>query len=126
MEIDVVGYNPHSNHLVHYEPSLDAYTWDVREKRFQSKFEKGRQFIIGELFSWLPPDLDMEQIAICPTHPKGRDFVGGGRLISVDEFLAEVREAVRKSGPLRSNAISENFPLLRTLQLAFCGYSRPM
>jgi hypothetical protein len=72
MELDVVGYNPHNSHLVHYEPSLDAYPWDKREKRFKSKFENGRKYILTELFNWLPSDTSIEQIAICPNRSKDR------------------------------------------------------
>jgi hypothetical protein len=25
MELDLIGFNPKTNHIVHYEPSLDAY-----------------------------------------------------------------------------------------------------
>lgn len=123
MELDVVGYNPHTEHLVHYEPSIDGRAWATREDRFALKFNQGREHILPELFSWLPQETPIEQIAICVTHPKNRDTVGGGRLQSLDEFVAEVRSAVIKSGAANQNAISETYPLLRTLQLTHCGYN---
>lgn len=124
MELDVVGYNPHTNHLVHYEPSIDGYSWATREERFSLKFAQARKHILSELFSWLPKDTPIEQIAICVTHPQDRNNVGGGRLQSLDEFVAEVRSAVIKSGTANQNAISETYPLLRTLQLTHCGYNK--
>jgi len=35
MEVDIVGYNPKSGSLVHYEPSIDALTWEKREARYK-------------------------------------------------------------------------------------------
>ena len=124
MELDVVGYNPHTNHLVHYEPSIDGHSWIERERRFNLKFERGRKHILEDVFSWLPSDLPIEQIAVCVTHPKGRTTLGGGKLQSLDEFIAEVRHKVIAMGSANQNAITETYPLLRTLQLTHCGYNR--
>jgi hypothetical protein len=40
--------------------------------------------------------------------------------------MAQVRAKVIECGPARRNAISENYPILRTLQLLLCGYNRPI
>lgn len=61
-----------------------------------------------------------------PNHPKGRDAIAGGKIISVDEFMAEVKSQVTKSGPMVRNAISEQYPLLRTIQMAQIGYMRAL
>lgn len=34
MELDIVGYHPKTQKLVHYEPSIDALSWDKREARY--------------------------------------------------------------------------------------------
>jgi hypothetical protein len=124
MEIDVIGYNPHTNDLVHYEPSIDAHAWDTREARYAKKFEVAKKFIFTEVFSWLKPETPLRQIAIFPSHPKDRDIIAGGQIISIDEFIAEVRLKVIKCGTANRNAISENYPLLRVIQLSHCGYNR--
>ena len=124
MELDVIGYNPHTSDLVHYEPSVDAHTWDTREARYAKKFEAARKLIFGEVFSWLPPETPLRQIAVFPSHPKGRDTIAGGEIISIDEFVAEVRSKVIACGIACRSAISENYPLLRVLQLSHCGYNR--
>jgi len=124
MELDVVGYNPHTNHLIHYEPSTDAHSWEKRETRFKTKFDLGRKYIFSELFTWLPDDLEVDQIAICPSRAAGRKTLGGGTLIAIDEFVAQIRDKIVECGPARRNAISETYPLLRTLQLTHCGYSK--
>ncbi len=124
MELDVIGYNPHTNHLVHYEPSIDGRSWEDREKRFRAKFENAKKYILPEVFSWLPNELDIEQIAICVTHPKDRSTIGGGKLISLDEFVKEVVDKICLEGAANSKAISEIYPLLRTIQLTHCGYNK--
>ena len=42
-ELDVVAFHPTKRHLVHIEPSMDAHSWDQREKRFTAKFAAGRK-----------------------------------------------------------------------------------
>ena len=42
MELDVVGFHPQLGTLVHYEPSLDAFSWEKRETRYRKKFEAGK------------------------------------------------------------------------------------
>jgi hypothetical protein len=42
-ELDIVAFHPVTKHLVHLEPSLDADSWAVRERRFRKKFDEGRQ-----------------------------------------------------------------------------------
>ncbi len=126
MELDVIGYNPHTGDLVHYEPSVDAHTWETRETRYAKKFAAARKLIFAEVFSWLPPETTLRQIAVFPSHPKNRDCIAGGAIISIDEFIAEVRAKVMARGAARSAAISENYPLLRVLQLSHCGYHRAL
>lgn len=79
MELDVIGYNPHNNDLVHYEPSVDAHAWETREARYAKKFEAARKLIFTEVFSWLPPETPLRQIAVFPSHPKNRDVIAGGQ-----------------------------------------------
>ena len=74
--------------------------------------------------SWVPKDVPIEQIAICVTHPKDRNVLGSGKLISLDEFVCEVRNAIIKKGPANKDAIPEIYPLLRTMQLTHCGYNK--
>src|SRR6266404_5836378 len=50
MELDIVGYNPKSGALVHYEPSLDALPWPKREMRYKKKFEAAQKYLFTEIF----------------------------------------------------------------------------
>lgn len=124
MELDVVGFHPKTSELVHYEPSIDALSWEKREARYKKKFDAGRKYIFSELFSWLPPDTKLKQIAVFPTHPQGRDTIASGQIVSIDELMAEIRAAVVARGPMMRNAISEQYPLLRTIQMTHVGYCR--
>jgi hypothetical protein len=125
MELDVIGYNPHSKDLVHYEPSVDAHAWKTRETRYAKKFKAAKKFVFTEIFSWLSrKKTPLRQIAVFPSHPKGRDFIKGGKILSIDELISEIRSKVIQCGVARNNAISEKYPLLRMLQLSHNGYNR--
>ena len=124
MELDVVAYNPHSNHLVHAEPSIDAHSWATREERFTKKFTSARKYVFSEVFTWLDPATPIEQIAVLVSHPKGRDTLASGRIISIDEFIGQIRKEIKSRGIVAKNAIPEQYPLLRTVQLFESGYFR--
>lgn len=124
MELDVIGYHPQEGHLVHYEPSIDALSWAKREARYQKKFRAAKDYLFKVIFPWLPKDTPIDQVAVFISHPKGRDTIAGGRILSVDELMAEIRREVVGCGPMYRNAISENYPLLRTLQMTHCGYHK--
>jgi len=123
MELDIVGYHPRSGDLVHYEPSLDAQSWQKREARYRKKFEADRRYIYSDrLFSWLSPDTPLKQVAILVRHPRDRDRIAGGLLISIDELMAEIRTEIVRCGKMARNAVPEQYPLLRTVQLTHVGY----
>ncbi len=124
MELDIIGYHPQSGILVQYEPSLDADSWPKRETRYQKKFEAGRKYILQDIFPWLKPRTPLNQIAVFPNHSKGRDTIAGGTIVSIDELMAEIRAGVVASGIMASNAVPEQYALLRTLQLSHVGYYR--
>jgi hypothetical protein len=126
MELDVIGYHPVTLHLVHYEPSLDALSWERREARFQKKFTAARTYLFKEIAPWLPANSKLEQFAVLPNRPANRKTVGGGTIISVDELLVDIRNKVAGCGPMSRNAIPEGFPLLRTMQLSHVGYYRAL
>jgi hypothetical protein len=124
MELDVVGYHPQHGSLIHYEPSIDADGWQKRETRYEKKFGAARKYMFSELFSWLPDSTPIEQVAVFYDHPRGRDTIAGGKLISIDELVGEIRMKVIQCGPMISNAIPEQYPLLRTIQMSHSGYYR--
>jgi len=122
MELDIIAYHPHTNHLVHVEPSIDAHSWAKRELRFKKKFVAGAKYILSDVYTWLDPGTSIEQVAILISHPKDRNELAGGKIRSIDEFLEEVKSEIAKLGAAARNAVPETYPLLRTLQLALNGY----
>ena len=126
MELDIVGYHPQTGELLHYEPSIDAHSWAVRENRYRKKFGAGGKYILAEMFPWVPVSTRVRQIAIFISHPKGRDAIAGGEIMSVDELMREIRAKVLSQGVMSRAAIPEQFPLLRTIQLSECGYYKAL
>ncbi|WP_194727201.1 hypothetical protein [Noviherbaspirillum malthae] len=124
MELDVVAYHPHDCRLIHVEASLDADPWTKREERYAKKFEIGEKYILNEVFTWLPPDTKIERLAIFPSAPQGRTQIAGARLRSIDGFMKEVRDEVMACKVMAKEAIPEQYPLLRTMQLTLKGYHR--
>ena len=124
MELDVVAFDPSTKSVLHLEPSLDADNWATREKRFEKKFAAGRKYIPTEVFPWLSPGTELKQVAILPRAWAKHRSLAGSEVRSVDEVMAEIRQAVEKEGPAARRAISEQYPLLRTIQLTVKGYYR--
>jgi len=123
MELDVVAYKPETSDLVHIETSLDADTWEKREQRFKKKFDFGRQCIHVEVMPWLSKDILLKQEAILVSRGQRKE-IAGARLRTVDEAIADIREFVQSVGLASSAAITEQYPLLRTIQMVVCGYYR--
>lgn len=119
-ELDVVAYNPQTNHLIHIEPSLDGDSWAKREKRFEKKFRFGRKYIYEDVFPWLSKDIPLEQIAILIT--SSHRELAGGKVISVDEFMKQIKTDISNQGVAIKSAIPEEYDLLRTIQLSISGY----
>ena len=119
-ELDIVAYHPQNNHLIHIEPSMDAHSWGKREERFEKKFRFGREFIYKDVFPWLSPEIPLEQVAMLIT--SSRKELCGGNVISIDEFMKQVKEEIHAFGVMAKNAIQEEYDLLRTIQLAINGY----
>lgn len=114
-ELDIVAYHPVQHHLVHLEPSMDANSWAIREKRYRKKFEMGRKYIPA-IFEGLDLPDEVEQIAVLVYASKqNHQRLGGGRLILVDELLEEIFDDL-KTKELASSAIPEHLSILRSFQ----------
>jgi hypothetical protein len=58
------------------------------------------------------------------SHPKGRDTLASGKIISIDEFIFEIKQKIKARGIVAKSAIPEQYPLLRTIQLVENGYHK--
>jgi hypothetical protein len=115
-ELDVIGLHFSNQHLLHVECSLDADSWKKRDKNFQLKFERGRKFI-KHVFSGIPLPEKLDQVCILQFAGSERREIGGGRLITVRDFIREIFDGLEHTSPA-SGAVPSIFPLLRTLQIA--------
>lgn len=115
-ELDVVGLHPQTRHLIHVECSLDADPWPKREQRFSAKFERGRRHITS-LFNGLDIDSEPEQVALLQFGGGDRSTLGGGRIMWVRDFVADMLAALSSRSPDKM-AVPSTLPLLRTIQLA--------
>jgi hypothetical protein len=82
----------------------------------QKKFEAGRKYITTEVFPWLSDETPVRQKAVLVSAGAARRQMCGAEVVTVDEFVAEICEAVQQRGIAAKAAISEHYPLLRTIQ----------
>lgn len=115
-ELDVIGFNPVTRHVIHIECSLDADPWVKREMRFSAKFERGRKYISNAI-PGLAQDLTLDQVALLQFGGGERTALGGGRLLWVPDFIADIMDELARISP-NKQAVPSTLPLLRTLQLA--------
>jgi hypothetical protein len=114
-ELDVVAFSPEKRHLVHLEPSMDADSWETRERRFRSKFDAGKKHI-RHLFPNMDIPGEIEQIAIFASASRANHpTVGGGRVLLVSDLMREIMENLSDK-KIMENAVPEHHALLRTLQ----------
>ncbi len=115
-ELDVVAIHPGKGHLLHVECSLDALSWEAREKRFAGKFERGRRFIRTVLSDMHLPE-NVDQVALLQFAGAKRATLAGARVITGVSLVHEILDGLAHTSPA-SGAVSSSLPLLRTMQLA--------
>ena len=114
-ELDVVAFHPGKKHLVHIEPSLDANSWQKREERYSKKFEAGRKYI-PQLFVGIEIPDHIQQIALFGLGSKvNNSTLAGGEVWLISDLLLDITTLLRTLR-VEKAAISEQFPLLRTIQ----------
>ncbi len=114
-ELDVVAFHPNKMHLVHIEPSMDANSWANREQRYKKKFDAGKKYI-PEIFSGIEIPAEIEQIALFGLGSRANNpTLGGGRVMLASDLLLEIVSCL-KERRVEKMAVSEQFPLLRTIQ----------
>jgi hypothetical protein len=122
MELDIIAYNPHKDHLIHIEVSLDAFSWETRSKRYFKKFNSGKKYIFSEIFTWLDVGKDIDQLIISVNKTQN-GLLNEVKIITVDDFMKIIIDDIKKVGKAVNAAIPEQYPLLRTIQFCFCGYN---
>ncbi len=115
-ELDIIAYHPIDNHLIHIEPSMDAHPWPKKELRFRKKFDAGHKYIVSEIFPFIPHNKRFEQWAVLWASDKNHKKVGGGKVVPIWEMYRKIARDIIAIGRPGGNAISEQLPLLRTMQ----------
>ena len=124
-ELDVVGLQVASKHLLHVECSLDAHSWAVREQRFRKKFDQGQRHIRDALFQGLTLPETIDRVVVLQFAGRNApEHIGGGRLVTGKQFVREILDGLKDTDPA-SGAVPSTFPLLRTLQLAAAAQDTP-
>lgn len=121
-ELDIVAFHPSTKHLVHIEPSSDASSWAKREKRYSKKFDAGKSYI-PDIFKGFEIPNEIEQIAVLMVgSTANHKTLGGGKLIMIKDIISDILKDL-KSKSIYSRAVSEQYPILRTLQFV-CEYRK--
>jgi hypothetical protein len=119
-ELDIVAFHPGKPHLVHIEPSMDAASWDRREKLYTAKFGAGRKYLPSLFSGFDLPEID--QIALLVFAGRLRlPTLGGGKVLLIQDFMNEIRfdsEWGLAARSVRNRAIPEQYVILRSLQFA--------
>lgn len=123
-ELDIVAFHPGKKHLVHIEPSMDSNSWDKRALRYAKKFETGRKYI-PQLFAGVEIPTEIEQIALFGLGSKANNpMLVGGKVWLISDLLHQIT-SVLKYRRVEREAVSEQFPLLRTVQF-ICQHNQAL
>ena len=122
-ELDIVAASPTTPHLLLIACSVDALPDDKRQQRFARKFYCGRRQVPDVLAQFVDLEQLDQVVLLQQASGRGRNYEGG-RLVAVQEFLAEVRIGLAGTSPVPS-AVPSNGLLLRTLQMAFHKFPKP-
>lgn len=113
-ELNLVAFHPVKNHLVHVEPCEDLLSWEEREKHLRLKFGAGTKYL-HRMFGY-QPRTTIEQLALVVFPDAAhRRSVAGGKVVTLAELLGEVLARLAQFS-LAAEVVSEQWPLLRTLQ----------
>ncbi len=114
-ELAILAVHLERGDVVQVEPSMDAHSWEKREKRYQARFELGRRFIPGLIGgknrNWRLRQVALVGLGSSTNHPG----LGGDEVHSLGEFLAQILGAFR-GGELAGQPVPQQYPILRTLQ----------
>ncbi|HET6250675.1 MAG TPA: hypothetical protein VFE47_23505 [Tepidisphaeraceae bacterium] len=114
-ELDIAAYNPVTDHCLHVECSGDAGSWKDREKRFERKFEVGREFMHKEVFTWLKRK-EIEQWVVVFSAGPDHAVVGGGKVVTMRRLFLNITTDIVALERLGNRVFPEKHFLLRAVQ----------
>lgn len=115
-ELDIVAFHPVTRDLVHLEASMDAQSWADRKSKYIRKFAAGDKHI-PSLFPGFPfpPTTYKKIILLGYGSSENHKTLAGAEVMTVSDFLAMILKDLKGTSIYKS-AISEDKPILRTLQ----------
>lgn len=120
VELDVLAYMPNSKELLHIETSGDALSWPKRRERFITKkfvlVNKEYKSLIGAEIK------SIRRIAIVGFQQATQadlDWGEGIEVVLIPTFFKEIASLLKSKHPMKE-AVPENLPLLRTMQMVLC------
>lgn len=118
-ELDVIAFHPETKRTIHIETSLDGMSFSDREKRYKTKFDLGENEIRKRLQN--QGNLVVErQVILLFIRKRDRLNIAGAKVIHVSSLLKDIsNHFIQDKKTYKKYAVSEDFPLLRTLQMAF-------
>lgn len=115
-ELDVIAFDPQTQHLVHLETSMDSSSWTYRDNRFRKKFEIGSRYI-KSLFKGVELPDNIEKIVILGIGSRNtHKEIGGGKIIFIEQFISTILKELSDISYLKK-IVPEKYPILRTLQI---------
>ena len=112
-ELDVVAFNPVTNHLTHVEAEGAPESWKDRECKFRRKFEVGDRYTKA-LFKGLTIPDEIEKKAVLYGSKKNHRTIGGGQVVPVKDYLLEILRELKNTS-FTSQVVPEKYPILRVL-----------
>lgn len=123
-ELDIVAFHPETKKLIQIEPSLDTDAWTKREIRYRKKFEAGKKYI-PQLFNGFEIPTSIDQIALFLfASTANHQEIAGGKIVLVSDLMVKISEELSKNR-VATQAVPEQFPLLRTIQFVM-EYRNPI
>jgi len=113
-ELDIIAFNPEIKKVIHIETSLDTISWAKREIRFRKKFEIGAAEIPNIFRGFRLPN-EIHQEAVFLFAGRRVKEKGGAKIKLAEDYITEMYEVLKKQ-KLNKSMVSEQFPLLRTIQ----------
>jgi hypothetical protein len=123
-ELDIVAFHPTTMHIIHVEPSMDAHSWEERERRYRKKFEAGKKYI-PHMIPGFKIGTPIEQVAIFGMlKRKSRENLAGGKVLGISDLLKSIINELSNL-KIAKEAVPEQFPLLRNIQF-ICEHSKEL
>lgn len=113
-ELDILAYSPKENKFIHIETSGDALRLKDREARIRKKFDLPHKEYERNFHQKVDA---IKKIAIVGFGKRSKSKWGDIEVKTIREFMLEIWKELSSKSFIHES-VPENFPLLRTIQMA--------